>query len=381
MITMQFVEGFKDFAPLLTELVPGGIGIGLTDLEKVVWKITSPGFDVDSLQVGIGIDQQGAAYMAIRDRKAVVTKIAADVYGVALAIAAAPIIEENEVKGTLCMVIPHQHPLKSAFPIFAPMIAEMFPEGAFLWLSDMEKLTARQGSKKYDPPEQVGSSISRYKEALQSIDEKRAVTSDTYYEEWDINIRMMSAPVFDQQHNEKVIGTFGIALPRIAAAKLTAMSDNLSRELEQSAAVIQELAASAAEINANQQVLNENVKNILVISDEINNVLAFIRQIADETKMLGLNAAIEAARAGDVGRGFGVVADEIRKLSDDSRDTVSKIKTMTEKIRAAVEEAEQNSEQTLRNSENQAAATEEVSATLTEIMALAEKLARIAKKI
>ena len=97
--------------------------------------------------------------------------------------------------------------------------------------------------------------------------------------------------------------------------------------------------------------------------------------------MLGLNAAIEAARAGDVGRGFGVVAEEIRKLSDDSRETVSQIRELTDKIKAAVEEAQRNSDLTLGNSENQAAATEQVSASLTEIMTLAEKLAKIAKRI
>ena len=60
--------------------------------------------------------------------------------------------------------------------------------------------------------------------------------------------------------------------------------------------------------------------------------MGFIKQIADETKMLGLNAAIEAARAGTQAGDSGVVAEEIRKLSDDSRQTVVKIRDYTQRL-------------------------------------------------
>lgn len=54
--------------------------------------------------------------------------------------------------------------------------------------------------------------------------------------------------------------------------------------------------------------------------------------MADETQMSGLNAAIEAARAGDAGRDFGVVAEEIRKLSDQSKQTAEQIRQLTKTI-------------------------------------------------
>lgn len=380
MINLEFAEKFKEVASLLVEVTPGGARYWITDTEKVVWQATSQLGYATTLEIGTKLLPAAAASQAIKNKKSVVQDVTA--HGVKAINAAIPIFQGDEVVGALCMAFPKVHPLERAFPIFAPMMAEMFPEGVFLWMSDREKLLYRQGSKKYDIAElQVGSEITVNPDVVKCIQEKRPINSDIYNEQYNIHVRMAVAPVFDEREKDKVIGSFGLSMPRALAVRLQTMADNLTKELEQSAAVIQELAASASEISTSQQQLNNSIKNILVLSEEINNILAFIKQIADETKMLGLNAAIEAARAGDVGRGFGVVAEEIRKLSDDSRETVSQIRILTDKIKAAVDEAEKNSDLTMGNSENQAAATEEVSASLTEIMTLAEKLARIAKKI
>ena len=117
------------------------------------------------------------------------------------------------------------------------------------------------------------------------------------------------------------------------------------------------------------------------LSDDINTILEFIKQIAEETKMLGLNAAIEAARAGEAGRGFGVVAEEIRKLSDESKETVTKIHVLTGEIKTKIGETIKNSNVTLHSSQEQAAATEEITAQVEELNGVAEELDKIAQVI
>lgn len=76
--------------------------------------------------------------------------------------------------------------------------------------------------------------------------------------------------------------------------------------------------------------------------DEINILSNAILEISEQTSLLALNAAIEAARAGTSGRGFAVVADEIRKLAENSHDTVEKIQNVTESITKAVEQLVNN---------------------------------------
>lgn len=81
--------------------------------------------------------------------------------------------------------------------------------------------------------------------------------------------------------------------------------------------------------------------------EEINNLSNAIMQITSQTNLLALNAAIEAARAGEAGKGFAVVADEIRRLAENSKDTIGKIQLITKRVMASVENLTSSSNQLL----------------------------------
>lgn len=160
--------------------------------------------------------------------------------------------------------------------------------------------------------------------------------------------------------------------------KMRAMSNTLNEDIEQISATMQELAASASEISANQNNLNSEIKNVNEVTGKIDDVMDFIKEIADETRLLGLNAAIEAARAGEAGLGFGVVAQEIRKLSADSKETVGKIKELTTIIKESVDKTVNMGISTTETIEQQAAAIDQVTSSIMEIANLTEQLHELA---
>ncbi len=113
---------------------------------------------------------------------------------------------------------------------------------------------------------------------------------------------------------------------------------------EKGAAVVSDLIHAISEVNKISDILKQDIDKLGKQAESIGEIMNIISDIADQTNLLALNAAIEAARAGEAGRGFAVVADEVRKLAEKTMMATKEVGDAIEAIQKGIHKNINNTE-------------------------------------
>ncbi|MDO9225380.1 MAG: methyl-accepting chemotaxis protein [Pseudomonadota bacterium] len=150
---------------------------------------------------------------------------------------------------------------------------------------------------------------------------------------------------------------------------------------EEGGRIIHEAASEMGRIAEAVNATSGTIRQLEDYSGQISSIVNVIKDIADQTNLLALNAAIEAARAGEQGRGFAVVADEVRKLAERTAKSTGEISGMIDKIQQGTQRAAQEMEAGVRRVNEGVSLAHKAGDSVTGIRASAEQVTRVVDDI
>ncbi|WP_405045512.1 methyl-accepting chemotaxis protein [Pseudomonas extremaustralis] len=153
-----------------------------------------------------------------------------------------------------------------------------------------------------------------------------------------------------------------------------ARAQDAARAADSGAMAISRTSQENDEVVRQVHKTSDTISALGVESDRIWTIVKVIREVAEQTNLLALNAAIEAARAGEQGRGFAVVADEVRQLAERTRSSADEIREMVGAMQASVRQAVDDMTGVVARTRESRALSENAAASMNDILTSASQV-------
>lgn len=270
-----------------------------------------------------------------------------------------------------------QNKLQQAFNELIPYMQVFFDDEIAFTISTKSHFIKVVNSKNINMNARPGDALRPGGAAYECIKAKKTVTLIVPKEVFGVEIKAIGIPV--KEKNGSIVGS--IVLVKSLARHHEIL--NLSKILSES---LIEISQSSSAVSEGIEVVVESNDKILLEVTEAGNatkdtddVLNFVKNVAYQTNLLGLNAAIEASRAGEYGKGFSVVASEIRKLSSSSSKSINEINSTLTKIKTSVNKISDSITSSTDTFKGQLSSLQQINATLQELNSIAYTLKKLAE--
>lgn len=271
------------------------------------------------------------------------------------------------------------HELLETYMDIAKYVNDFTEDDLAVAVSDREKVLRYVPGESTDLHMKEGEDLSKETVLFQCMEQGKKITRIIPKEIHGVPMSATATPIIDK--DGRIVGGIGTVKNISEREELLDIIRTLANSLNEMTKTTTQISASAEEIAFSGEGIIASVNGALAKAKETDQVVGFVQQVAKQTNLLGLNAAIEAARAGEAGRGFQVVAEEIRKLAISSNESVDKISTVLKEIQGSVIQILDVVEKNGALTQEQAAGTEEITAEINELSTLADKLNEFAHKL
>ncbi len=259
-----------------------------------------------------------------------------------------------------------------------PFFQSLFPEDAHILLCDRDKVLVSLPGKTLQMNVHEGMPLSELggTSAAQAMAKRTNIRAEIGPEKFGIPYIGIGMPLFD---NGEVVGALSVAMSNARYGQLRTNAHGLAEAVTELTSTTQEIASASSSVAEKAQEAARSANDVGAFLREVEGISEFVNELSTQANLLGLNAAIEAARAGENGRGFSVLAEEMRKLADRTKQSNAQINKNLAKIRQLIDTSSNAIHDISADTEEHAASVEELKAIFDHISHMADTMVSLSR--
>lgn len=273
-----------------------------------------------------------------------------------------------------------QNPVLKTICNMVPVISTLYNNEVCVGVTDTERYLFTKYGKNFSLPFKEGSPLNPG--IIKAQREKTPVIMEIPLEIMEQSeANLAKAYFFPIEENGKIIGTLAIAVLLDTRFELDQIVEKLEEQVARLLGAVGNVAEGVTSLLTMNEALLHKTNEATIKAKVTDEIVSMIQGISSKTNLLGLNASIEAARSGEAGRSFGVVAKEIQKLSITSKDSITKIDDIIKDISVNIEEIDSGLDNINEVSHQQAESIKMLTSTMEEVRNIIVKLHELEKKL